>query len=70
VIVLLLLKRWFVPHHFLQLMVQVTIGLGVYSIGVAWAAWKKKIWNVEGLSCDERDAESTVELVETSSQEA
>lgn len=70
VIALLLLKSWFVPHHLLQLMMQVAIGVAVYSIGVAWAVWKKKIWTVEGLSYDERDAEITVELVETSRQEA
>jgi O-antigen/teichoic acid export membrane protein len=70
VIALLLLKRWFVPHHLLPLMMHVAIGLAVYSIGVAWAVWKKKIWTVEGLSYDERDAEITVELVETSRQEA
>lgn len=70
VITLVLLQRWFVPHHILQLMTQVSIGLAVYSIGVAWAAWKKKIWNVEGLSYDEQDAELGVELAETSRQEA
>jgi O-antigen/teichoic acid export membrane protein len=68
--VLLLLQRWFVPHHILQLMIQVAIGLAVYGVGLAWAVWKKKIWHVEGLSYDERDAEIGVELAETSRQEA
>jgi len=70
VVVLLWLQRWFVPHHILQLMLQVAIGFAVYGIGVAWAVWSKKIWSVEGLSYDEQDAELGVELAETSRQEA
>jgi len=67
--VLLLLRRWFVPHHFLQLVEQIAIGLTVYGVGIAWAIWTRKAWEVEGLSYDERDAEIGVELVETSRQE-
>jgi O-antigen/teichoic acid export membrane protein len=70
VAVLLLLRRWFIPHHFLQLVEQVSIGLAVYGVGIAWAIWTRKAWRVEGLSYDERDAELGVELVETSRQEA
>ncbi len=70
VIVLLLLHRWFVPHHLVQLVFQVGIGLFVYGIGVAWAAWKRKIWNVGNLSYDEQDAELGVELAEATRQEA
>ena len=70
VIVLLALQRWFVPHHLLQLSLQLAIGLAVYSLGVGWAVWKKKVWHVKGLSYDERDAEIGVELAEASRQEA
>ncbi|MGA9508853.1 MAG: polysaccharide biosynthesis C-terminal domain-containing protein [Candidatus Sulfotelmatobacter sp.] len=70
VIVLLLLRRWFVPHHLLQLAEQVAIGLAAYSIGILWAVRTRRIWTVEGLSYDERDAEIGAELVETSRQEA
>jgi O-antigen/teichoic acid export membrane protein len=70
VVVLLMLQRWFVPHHLLQLTLQLAIALSVYGIGVAWAVWRKKIWSIEGLSYDERDAEIGVELAETSRQEA
>jgi O-antigen/teichoic acid export membrane protein len=70
VIVLLALQRWFVPHHLLQLSFQLSIGLAVYSVAVGWAVWKKKIWDVKGLSYDERDAEIGVELAEASRQEA
>jgi O-antigen/teichoic acid export membrane protein len=70
VCVLLLMRRWFIPHHYLQLAEQLAIGLAVYGIGVAWAIWTRKAWRVEGLSYDERDAEIGVELAETSRQEA
>ena len=70
VCVLLLMRRWFIPHHYLQLAEQMAIGLAVYGIGVAWAIWTRKAWRVEGLSYDERDAEIGVELAETSRQEA
>jgi hypothetical protein len=70
VAVLLLLRRWFIPHHFLQLVEQVSIGLAVYGVGIAWAIWTRQAWRVEGRSYDERDAELGVELVETSRQEA
>ena len=66
---LLLLRRWFVPHHFLQLAAQVAMGLAVYGIGIAWAIWSRKAWQVKGLSYDERDAEIGVEIAETSRQE-
>jgi hypothetical protein len=69
VCVLLLLRRWFIPHHYLQLGEQMAIGLAIYGIGVAWAIWTRKAWRVEGLSYDERDAEIGVELAETSRQE-
>jgi len=68
--VLLLLRRWFVPHHYLQLAEQMAIALAVYGVGLAWAIWTRRAWRVEGLSYDERDAEIGVELAETSRQEA
>jgi O-antigen/teichoic acid export membrane protein len=67
---LLLLRRWYVPHHFLQLAAQVAIGMAVYGMGLGWAIWTRKAWHVEGLSYDERDAEIGVEIAETSRQEA
>ena len=70
VVVLLLERRWFIPHHFLQLAEQIAMALSVYSVGLAWAFWARKIWTIEGLSYDERDAEIGVELAEASRQEA
>lgn len=68
--VLLLLRRWFIPHHFLQLAAQMAIGMAVYGVGIAWAIWTRRAWQVKGLSYDERDAEMGVEIAEASRQEA
>jgi O-antigen/teichoic acid export membrane protein len=70
VVVLLLLKRWFIPHHLVQLAEQAAIGLAAYGVGIAWAFWTRRVWTVEGLSYDERDAEIGAELAESARQEA
>jgi len=67
---LFLLRRWFIPHHLLPLAEQTLIALAVYGVGLAWAVWTRRAWQVEGLSYDERDAEIGIELAETSRQEA
>jgi len=37
IVVLLLLRRWFVPHSLLQLSFHVLIGGTVYALGLLWA---------------------------------
>jgi len=70
VIALLLLRRWFIPHHLLQLAGQVAMALSVYGAGIGWAVWTRRAWKIDVVSYDEQDAEAGVELVETSRQEA
>ena len=70
VAVLLLMRRWFVPHHLLQLVEQVAIALAVYGVGLAWAIWTRRAWQVENLAYNQLDAELSVELAEKSGQEA
>jgi O-antigen/teichoic acid export membrane protein len=70
VVVLLLLRRWSVPHHLLQLAEQVAIGMAVYGVGIVWAIKTRRVWTMDALSYNERDAEIGVELAETSRQEA
>jgi len=70
VVVLLLLRRWSVPHHLLQLVEQVAIGMAVYGVGIVWAIKARRVWTMDALSYNEQDAEIGVELVETSRQEA
>jgi O-antigen/teichoic acid export membrane protein len=65
-LVLLLLRHWFVAHHYLQLAFQLLIGSAVYGVGLLWAIWTKRAWQVEGVSLDEESArETSVALIET-----
>jgi O-antigen/teichoic acid export membrane protein len=67
VLVLLLLQHWFVAHHFIQLAIQLAIGMAVYGLGLAWAIWSRKAWEVEGIHDLEQQA--VVQLTETFEQE-
>jgi O-antigen/teichoic acid export membrane protein len=68
VAVLLLMQRWFVPHGFRQLLIQLVIGAVVYGIGLGWAFWTHRAWNVGHLGANPED-ELTVALVETYQEE-
>ena len=47
VVALLILKRWFVPHTYLQLGLQIMIALVPYGAGVCWAFYANRIWHVK-----------------------
>jgi O-antigen/teichoic acid export membrane protein len=66
---LLLLKRWFIPHHLGELLIQLLIAGSVYAIGLAWAFWAHRAWDVGELGANSED-EITVALVETYQEEA
>ena len=44
---LIAMHYWFVPRGYLQLALQLTIAGLVYGVGVLWAFWTKRLWNVE-----------------------
>jgi O-antigen/teichoic acid export membrane protein len=69
VVTLLLLRRWFVAHTYLQLAIQLAIAGAVYGIGLLWAIWSRKVWQVEGIHDTERANEVAVGLIETMQQE-
>jgi len=50
VVVLLLMQRWFVPHHYWQLAVQLLIGGTVYGLGLVWAVVTKRVLRVGDLA--------------------
>jgi hypothetical protein len=64
VAVLLLMQRWFVPHHFSQLCLQLVIAGLVYGITLAWAFWTRRAWDIGRLAANPDDAISLA-LVET-----
>ncbi|HYM75117.1 MAG TPA: flippase [Candidatus Dormibacteraeota bacterium] len=66
---LLLMQRWFVPHHFSQLLPQLAIAGMVYGAGLAWAFWTRRAWDVGQLGKNQED-EVSLALVETYQEEA
>lgn len=64
VVALLLMRRWFFAHTYLQLLLQMIIGLAPYAAGLAWAISTKRVWQVEGLDLKELDAVGMA-LIET-----
>ncbi len=49
VVTLILLRHWFVPHNYIQLGIQLLIGLTVYGLGLLWAISTGRAWQVQGL---------------------
>lgn len=47
---LLLLRYWFIPHHFMQLALQLAIGGAVYGTGVAWAFYTNRATRIRKLT--------------------
>ncbi len=66
---LLLMRRWYIPHHLPDLLVQLVIAGVVYGIGLAWAFWTHRAWDVGQLVANEED-EISMALVETYQEEA
>ena len=69
VLCLLLMRRWYIPHHLPDLLVQLVIAGVVYGIGLAWAFWSHRAWDVGQLAANEED-DISMALVETYQEEA
>src|SRR5579863_1688171 len=65
VAVLLLMRHWFVAHNYLQLAIQLLIGSAVYGVGLLWAIWTRKVWQVEGIHDEDTANKVAVDLIET-----
>lgn len=66
---LLLMQRWYIPHHLPGLLVQLVIAGVVYGLGLGWAFWSHRAWDVGQLAANEED-EISMALVETYQEEA
>ncbi len=66
---LLLMRRWYIPHHLPDLLLQLVIAGVVYGIGLAWAFWTHRAWDVGQLVANQED-EISMALVETYQEEA
>ncbi len=69
VAVLLLMRLWFIPHHLRGFLIQVGIAGLVYAIGLAWAFWSHRAWDVGELGGNQDD-EVSLALAETYREEA
>jgi O-antigen/teichoic acid export membrane protein len=69
IVALLLMRRWFVPHNYPQLLIHLVVGSGVYGIGLLWAIWTRKAWQVEGIHDQDAANEAAVGLIDTYQQE-
>ena len=54
VLVLLLMRRWFIPHNYRQLAVQLAIGGVVYGLGLLWVVATKRAFQVGELAVKEK----------------
>jgi O-antigen/teichoic acid export membrane protein len=60
---LLLMRYWFVPHHYLQLGVHLLAGGTVYGLGLGWAFLTHRATRVKGLSTQPRKHAPEIGLV-------
>jgi O-antigen/teichoic acid export membrane protein len=67
--VLLLMRYWFVAHNYFQLAIQLLAGSVVYGLGLLWAIWTRKAWQVEGIQNQDTANQVAVGLIETSQRE-
>jgi O-antigen/teichoic acid export membrane protein len=68
VTVLMLMQRWFVPHGLRELLVQLAIAGSVYGIGIGWAFWTHRAWDIGQLGSNQED-ERTLAVVESFQEE-
>ncbi len=68
--VLLLMRHWVAAHNYLQLAIQLMAGSAVYGIGLLWAIWTRKAWQVEGIHDLDAANQVAIALIDTSQEEA
>jgi O-antigen/teichoic acid export membrane protein len=68
VVALLLVRRWFYAHTYLQVASQIGIGLIPYGLGIAWAVWTKRVFRVPDLQ-SRRGPDESVVLMEAVHEE-
>jgi O-antigen/teichoic acid export membrane protein len=69
IVTLLLMKRWFVPHTYLQLLAHVTIAAAVYGLALSWAFVSRRALRVGQLQTSPDEAALGAAAVETYQQD-
>ena len=63
--VLLLMRRWFVPHNYRGLAVQLLIGAAVYGLGLLWVVMSNRALRIKDSSLQGRSIEAQTLVVST-----
>ena len=61
---LLLFGRLYKAHTYMQVGLQILIGLIPYGLGMAWAIWTKRVWQISDL-VEDKPTDEMVTLIET-----
>jgi len=69
IVVLLLMKRWFVPHTYLQLAAHVAVAAAVYAVGLSWVFLSQRALRVGELRTNPVDAQGVGAAIESYSQD-
>jgi hypothetical protein len=46
VLALVAVRQWFFARTYLQVALQIVIGLSPFALGLAWAIWSGRVWKV------------------------
>jgi len=65
VLMLLLMRHWFFARTYLQVALQVLIGMVPYALGLSWAIWTGRIWKVDHQAHARAEEPVSLPLVET-----
>lgn len=64
-LMLLVMRRWFFAHTYLQVALQLIVGLSPYALGLTWAYWTGRIWGVEQHSQNQKQVSVAIPAVGT-----
>ena len=63
VLTLLAMRRWFFARTYLEVGLQIVIGLAPYALGLTWAVWTGRVWKVQSDLRNRVQDEVSVSLV-------
>jgi len=65
VLMLLVMRHWFFARTYLQVLLQIVIGMVPYALGLTWAIWTGRVWGVKQEAQRRAEEQVAVPLVGT-----
>jgi len=65
VLMLLVMRHWFFARTYLQVLLQIVIGMVPYALGLTWAIWTGRVWRVKQEAQRRAEEQVAVPLVGT-----